>query len=51
MKPMENLRESLVKLALALQAEAELESLFQNWPPQTIDDVVNYPLKKRCARK
>lgn len=43
--------ESLVKLAFALQAEAEFEHLFLSQPPQTIDDVVDRPLKQRVRRR
>jgi DNA-binding XRE family transcriptional regulator len=43
--------ESLVKLAFALQAEAEFEHLFPSRPPQTIDDVVDRPLKQRVRRR
>jgi transcriptional regulator with XRE-family HTH domain len=43
--------ESLVKLAFALEAEAEFEHLFPSPPPQTIDDVIGRPLKQRVRRK
>ncbi|WP_244489865.1 MULTISPECIES: helix-turn-helix transcriptional regulator [unclassified Rhizobium] len=43
--------ESLVKIAFILEAEAEFERLFPSRPPQTIDDVVDRPLKQRVRRK
>lgn len=43
--------ESLVKIAFTLEAEAEFERLFPGRPPQTIDDVVDRPLKQRVRRK
>lgn len=43
--------ESLVKIAFALEAEAEFERLFPGRPPQNIDDVIDRPLKQRVRRK
>ncbi|NMN69013.1 MULTISPECIES: helix-turn-helix transcriptional regulator [unclassified Rhizobium] len=43
--------ESLVKIAFALEAEAEFERLFPSRPPQNIDDVVDRPLRQRVRRK
>lgn len=43
--------ESLVKIAFALEAEAEFERLFPGRPPQNIDDVIDRPLKQRARRK
>ncbi len=43
--------ESLVKIAFALEAEAEFERLFLGRPPQNIDDVIDRPLKQRVRRK
>ncbi|QTK83049.1 Hypothetical protein AT6N2_L2421 [Agrobacterium tumefaciens] len=43
--------ESLVKIAFALEAEAEFERLFPGLPPQNIDDVIDRPLKQRVRRK
>tara|TARA_R110000751_G_scaffold41519_1_gene97338 strand:+ start:308 stop:607 length:300 start_codon:yes stop_codon:yes gene_type:complete len=43
--------ESLVKIAFALDAEAEFEQLFPGRPPKTIDDVVDRPVKQRVRRK
>ncbi|MFN7026722.1 MAG: helix-turn-helix domain-containing protein [Pseudorhizobium sp.] len=43
--------ERLVKIAFALEAEVEFEHLFPSRPPQTIDDVVDRPLKQRVRRK
>ncbi|MDQ1194330.1 helix-turn-helix transcriptional regulator [Agrobacterium sp. SORGH_AS 787] len=43
--------ESLVKIAFALEAEAEFERLFPSRPPQNIDDVIDRPLKQRVRRK
>lgn len=43
--------ESLVKIAFALEAEAEFERLFPGRLPQNIDDVIDRPLKQRVRRK
>lgn len=43
--------ESLVKIAFALEAEAEFEQLFPSRPPKTIDDVVDRPVRQRVRRK
>lgn len=43
--------ESLVKIAFALEAEAEFERLFPGRPPQNIDDVIDRPLKQRVRRQ
>lgn len=43
--------ESLVKIAFALEAEAEFERLFPGRPPQNIDDVIDRPLKQRVRRR
>ena len=43
--------ESLVKIAFVLEAEAEFEHLFPGRPPQTIDDVIDRPLRQRVRRK
>lgn len=43
--------ESLVKIAFALEVEAEFELLFPGRPPQNIDDVVDRPLRQRVRRK
>ncbi|PZU80725.1 MAG: XRE family transcriptional regulator [Shinella sp.] len=43
--------ESLVKIAFALEAEAEFERLFLSRLPQTIDEVVDRPLKQRVRKK
>ncbi|MFK3691094.1 helix-turn-helix domain-containing protein [Agrobacterium tumefaciens] len=43
--------ESLVKIAFALEGEAEFELLFPGRPPQNIDDVVGRPLRQRVRRK
>ncbi|MFK0209190.1 helix-turn-helix domain-containing protein [Agrobacterium sp. NPDC090283] len=43
--------ESLVKIAFALEAEAEFEGLFPCRPPQNINDVIDRPLKQRVRRK
>lgn len=43
--------ESLVKIAFALQAEAEFEGLFPARPPQSIEDVIDRPLRQRVRRK
>lgn len=43
--------ESLVKIAFALEAEAEFERLFPGRPLQNIDDVIDRPLKQRVRRQ
>ncbi len=43
--------ESVVKIAFALEAEAEFERLFPGRPPQDIDDVIDRPLKQRVRKK
>ncbi|MGN8155109.1 helix-turn-helix domain-containing protein [Agrobacterium sp. 22094] len=43
--------ESVVKIAFALEAEAEFERLFPGRPPQDINDVIDRPLKQRVRKK
>ncbi|MFN7088976.1 MAG: helix-turn-helix domain-containing protein [Allorhizobium sp.] len=43
--------ESLVKIAFAIEAEAEFDHLFPSRPPKNIEDVVDHPLKQRVRRK
>ena len=43
--------ESVVKLAFALEAEAEFEALFPARPPMTLDDVIGRPERQRVRKK
>lgn len=43
--------EALVKVAFVLEGEAEFEHLFPPRPPQTIDDIVERPVRQRGRRK
>ncbi|CAN7593624.1 helix-turn-helix domain-containing protein [Rhizobium sp. LjRoot258] len=43
--------EALVRVAFALEGEAEFEHLFPPRPPKTIDDVVDRPVRQRVRRK
>lgn len=43
--------EAVVKLAFALEAEAEFEKLFPARPPITLDDVVGRPERQRVRKK
>ena len=43
--------EAVVKIAFALEAEAELEALFPPRPKKTLDDVVERPVRQRARSK
>ncbi len=43
--------EAVVKIAFALEAEAEFEALFPPRPVKTLDDVVGRPVRQRAHRK
>lgn len=43
--------EAVVKIAFALEAEAEFEALFPPRPAKTLDDVVGRPARRRAGRK
>lgn len=43
--------EAVVKIAFALEAEAEFEALFPPRPTKTLDDVVGRPVRQRARRK
>jgi transcriptional regulator with XRE-family HTH domain len=43
--------ESVVKIAFALEAEAEFESLFPPRPAKTIDEIVGRPVRQRVRKK
>ncbi|MET2832782.1 helix-turn-helix domain-containing protein [Mesorhizobium shangrilense] len=43
--------EAVVKIAFALEAEAEFERLFPPRPPKTIEEVVGQPARKRVRKK
>lgn len=43
--------EAVVKIAFALEAEAEFEALFPRRPYRTIDDVIGKPERKRVRAK
>lgn len=43
--------EAVVKLAFALEAEAEFEALFPARPPLTLDDVIGRPERQRVRKK
>ncbi|MCM5555346.1 helix-turn-helix domain-containing protein [Pleomorphomonas sp. NRK KF1] len=43
--------EAVVKIAFALEAEAEFEALFPPRPAKTLDEVVGRPARKRARRK
>lgn len=43
--------EALVKVAFVLEGEGEFDRLFPPRPPQTIDDVIDRPVKQRVRRK
>lgn len=43
--------EAVVKIAFALEAEAEIEEMFPPRPYKTIDDVLERPLRQRVRRK
>ena len=43
--------EAVVKIAFALEAEAELETLFPPRPAKTLDDVIGHPVRQRVRKK
>ena len=43
--------EAVVKIAFALEAEAEFEALFPPRPVKTLDDVVGRPVRQRARSK
>jgi transcriptional regulator with XRE-family HTH domain len=43
--------EAVVKIAFALEAEAEFERLFPPRPPKTLDDVIGRPIRQRVRKK
>ncbi|MER9336629.1 helix-turn-helix domain-containing protein [Mesorhizobium sp. M0293] len=43
--------EAVVKLAFALEAEAEFEGLFPSRPPKTLEDVIGRPARQRVRKK
>jgi transcriptional regulator with XRE-family HTH domain len=43
--------ESVVKIAFALEAESEFETLFPARPPKTIDDILDRPVRQRVRKK
>ncbi|WP_245581886.1 helix-turn-helix domain-containing protein [Phyllobacterium phragmitis] len=43
--------EAVVKLAFALEAEAEFERLFPSRPPKTLEDIIGHPARKRVRKK
>lgn len=43
--------EALVKIAFVLDAETEFEALFPPRPKQTIDEIIERPVRKRVRKK
>jgi transcriptional regulator with XRE-family HTH domain len=43
--------EAVVKIAFALEAEAEFEALFPPRPAKTLDEIVGRPVKQRVRKK
>lgn len=43
--------EAVVKIAFALEAEAEFDTLFPARPPKTLEDVIGRPVRQRVRKK
>lgn len=43
--------EAVVKIAFALEAESEFETLFPPRPAKTLDEIVSRPVRQRVRRK
>lgn len=43
--------EAVVKIALALEAESEIEALFPPKPARTLDEIIGRPARQRVRKK